>query len=275
MTDMIAAVRPYGSTTAAYRIAKVSGTGATVSTIASPAAERSLTRPVVSSSGSIAQWDVNRGGSHDNPLSMLVAQWWINGELKPKPKSWFGCGHLEWHPDGKQMILAVWEAFSEEFRPWVFDGSVWAPYAGRGFYDYDPSFAPDGSVVAATKRDNQFGVWVGDRKFPTLGGKPFDPFVSPDGTKCVVLVMESPWSWRIDLIDLVSGKTSVLVPASLFTLNSAPRWIDNQKLLMCRVLPNDNMTWRPWTLTIDGKLKALWSATTAKKIGSVEYAHPI
>lgn len=276
VTTIYAARRPAGNLGVAYNIVRCDLDGAALVQFAAPPVGRSFTRPIVSSSGRVAWWEVEQGGSHDSPWSMFAARWWVDGVIQPRPKGWLACGHLEWHPDGRRMVAAVWEWWTADFRPWIFADGKWTEIRSREFGEYDPSYGNDGRLVTARKRGSGYVVDLGATEHPVPGGQTFDPAISPDGQRCAVLVMETAQRWRIDLIDLADGTRSTVLAARQGDLNSAPRWIDNDRLLVCRCLPDDAWTWRPWIVPADGRTPtACWSAKAAQAIGSVEYAFPV
>lgn len=276
MTTIWAARRPAGQLGAPYNIVRCDLDGAALVQFATPPVGRSFTRPIVSSSGRVAWWEVEQGGSHDSPWSMFGARWWIDGAIQPRPKEWLACGHLEWHPDGRRMVAAAWQWWTQNFRPWIFADGKWTEIRSREFGEYDPSYAADGRLVTARRRtDGPYLVDLGATDHEVPGGQTFDPAISPDGTRCAVLVMETAQRWRIDLIYLADGVRRTVLAARQGDLNSAPRWINDRELLVCRCLPDDAWTWRPWIVGVDsGQRTPCWSTKTAQALGSVEYAFP-
>lgn len=288
MTTLYAARRPANNLGAPYDIIRCQHDGTDLEVVAAPPKGRSFTRPIVAPNGRLAWWDIGRGGSHDNPISMRDAYWWIDGVRMQRPKNWYACGHLEWHPDGRTLVAAVWPYWwwffpAKDFQPFVsLGGGSWVEDSRSGIGDYDPSVAPDGRLVVATKRPELgrgvriIGGGQRDVFLPVPGGDVFDPFVSPNGRRVVVLVLESLSRHRIDVIDIDSGQRTTVIPSADRTACSAARWIDNDTLMVCRLLPDDALTWRPWIIGVStGQRTPCWSTKTAQQIGSVEYAFPI
>jgi hypothetical protein len=229
----------------------------------------------------LAWWEVEAGGSHDSPWSWEKARWWVDGTLQPRPKDWHSCGHLEWHPDGQTLVAAVrpywWWVFAyPDFRPYLrgVDGR-WVQAPGTGPKDYDPAFTPDGRLIYASKNPTPGVCTAATGHIPVSGGEPFDPLMSPDGRWIVVLVVEALNRHRLDVIEIATGRQTTIVPGADRTSCSAGRWLDDGRLLVCRLLPDDALTWRPWIVEIDGKATPCWSAKAAQVIGSIEYAHPL
>lgn len=146
-------------------------------------------------------WVMDADGSHQRMLIPDGAYGWTRQ------------GHVEWSPDGRQLLMSAGAATMDLF---VTDAEGRSPVrvTDRGFHmAIDPSWAPDGrsAVFIGCPRESSTCWWWeyevyrldlatgAEQRLSTDGFADFDPYVSPDGTqivwlRCTGLFPFGPWS---------------------------------------------------------------------------------
>jgi hypothetical protein len=272
----LASIKPPGAT--AFRIVRFDKTGA-FETIGTPPPGRSWHRPVSNAQGDILWWETSEGGSHDLPEA--GARLVVNGERRPAPTGWTLWGHPEWGPwgwDGEITACAqdpkgVWRLVE------LFDfGVTWGDF---GIAETEPSWAADGRI-ATIENKRTVHVGVGGWSAPTGVDQMYDPFVSPDGRRCVVLGrVGGLWGvigaqWRLDVLDLDTGQWRKLIGPSWGENVSAARWVDNRTVVTSRLRRTDQLRWDAWRIDVDtGKASRIVAKGAARDaLGTIEYVAP-
>lgn len=187
-------------------------------------------------------------------------------DLKTKAVSWVGGspGHAAqaaWHPtDGSLVYVCGNETqtakegfFAKDQTGWnlrIWRAGVSVPLTSGRFWDYTPSFSPDGQFVyfASTRVPVAPGMSSGTvlYRVPTSGGKPEQltdyagnssgismPSVSPDGKRLVWAALNSAFdAWYLAVARTAAPRRSCRVSSPGLVAYS-PRWSPDGKYICC------------------------------------------
>ena len=271
--------------------------GGRVDVLVAPAPGRSVARPIRSSDGRLAWYDLPAGKSTDlayADVRLVVEDVPVPTTSAARANVWAeyddrgGRGHAEWCDDGTGRIveahlvqrrLAWWPwPLRQAWRCVTVDTVTGRTVPAAADNSAEPSWHPTADLVWARAGGSTVHV-------PGLGltlnapGQAFDPYISPDASRIVVLVKARRFGlW---LADPVTGAGRWLVdPGDASVEVSHARW-DSDGSVVCsmKLLKTTGGTWGApsayyWRLvrvTLDGSRQWL----TGPADGSVEQPFPV
>lgn len=268
-----------------------------VTTLLRPKAGRSLQRPVRHADGRLCWVDLPavihppfqifgipapRGSSTDldadaatvvvdeKPLAPPVRQ--LTGG---RTERWAAVGHPEWTPDGRLVLAAKVEErldwwplpLAASWRTFVVDPDDGRAQVLREGWA-EPSWHTHWGIAYARVDGRTVEVPGLSAAFDVPGQQAFDPFLSPDGSRVVVLVRGKRWGLWVHRVRDRTGEWLVS-PEDRAVEVSHARWIDDGSVVAaCKT--DSPWHWSLWRLGLNGSRDRLTTAAD----GSVEQPFP-
>lgn len=167
---------------------------------------------------------------------------------------WGAAGHATFTPEGTLLHAARQDGAFLGLGFWQVStwGTLETDLTGRPLRSWDrgksePAYT--GRSLAWCEAD---GVHAGTRTFAPVAGRPFDPVISPDGTRCCWIENTGilPVRWSVVVGDVATGARRVILPARDWWMTTNTRWLDDSTLIAGQFDPNASV--KHWALvTID------------------------
>lgn len=180
------------------------------------------------------------------------------GDVRLPVKSWtdgltFGCrwganGHATFTPSGTILHAARQDGAFFGIIPVSTWGTLETDLFGKVIGKLtkgrtEPHYS--GTRLAFTTTD---GVVTPTRTFKPLTGQPFDPIISPDGSKVVWLECLAlfPARWQLVVGDVSTGQRTVVVAARDWWQTTHAHWLDDSTLICSQMDPTASV--KHWAL---------------------------